>query len=306
MILMRENGMQREKTVIALGMFDGVHAGHRALLRRTTEMAQTHGAKSLVYTFSNHPRGVFARAPKLLMTAEERRNCMLRLGIDQVRMDVFDHAMAALSPEAYILRLMKDSEISGMVAGYNYSFGRGGEGNAQTLHALGDAHGFEVEVIPPVQMGGRPVSSTLIRELLEVGEIKAANEMLVDAYSISGTVEGNRHIGSEIGFPTANLRPPEEKALPLAGVYAARVLFAGERFPAVTNVGRNPTVEGKFVTVESHLLDFSGDLYGKEIRVEFLAFLRAEHRFESKEALAKQIAADAQRAKAILADIALH
>lgn len=297
---------QKEKTVIALGMFDGVHAGHRALLRRAVELAQAHRAKSLVYTFSNHPRSVFAQAPKLLMTAGERRVCMLRLGVDQVRMDVFDRALADLSPEAYILRLMEDSEISGMVAGYNYSFGKGGEGSAETLHALGDAHGFQVEIIPPVQVAGKPVSSTLIRELLEAGEIEAADEMLVDAYAVSGSVVGNRHIGSEIGFPTANLRPPEEKALPLAGVYATRVLLADERFPAVTNVGSNPTVEGKFVSVESHLLDFSGDLYGREICVEFLKFLRVERRFDNKAALAKQISADTQQAKAFLAGAGLQ
>lgn len=290
----------RQPTVIALGMFDGMHMGHRALLTRAIALAKTHHAKSVVYTFSNHPRSVFASAPRLLMTAAEREACMLKLGIDTVQMDVFDRATASLSPRDYIERLLNASQVRAMVVGYNYSFGSGGGGKADTLHMLGDAEGFSVEIIPPINYRGSSVSSTRIRELIERGSVGEANEMLCAPYSLYGKVIENRHIGRSIGYPTANLLPPEDKALPLSGVYATRVFWRGEMYPAVTNVGNNPTVQGKFTTVESHLLDFTGELYEEVIRVEFHAFLRDERRFENKDALAAQIQEDARQAAMVL------
>lgn len=287
----------KQAAVIALGMFDGVHLGHRALLLRTIALAEELHAMSMVYTFYNHPRSVFASAPKLLMTAEERECCIRKLGVDAVRMDVFDKTMAALTPKAYIERLMLTNDIRGMIVGFNYSFGSGGNGKAETLHTLGGAQGFCVEIIPPVNYKGSSVSSTRIRELVERGEISEANEMLCMPYSLYGQVVENRHIGTSMGYPTANLLPPEEKALPLSGVYATRVIWNGQSYPAVTNVGNNPTVQGKYTTVESHLIDFAGNLYGESICVEFRAFLRKEQNFGEKEALAKQIEEDTRRAK---------
>lgn len=285
--------------VIALGMFDGVHAGHRTLLAHTAALAAQMGAASVVYTFSNHPRSVFLKAPLLLMTAAERERTMLGLGIGRVVMETFTKEIAALSPRAYVERLLEGCAVRAMVVGFNYSFGAGGLGREDTLRALGEEYGFRVDVIPPVSYEGEPVSSTRIRGLIESGEIEKANRMLVEPFAVEGPVVSNRHIGTSIGFPTANQMPPAGKVLPLPGVYATTVWHADRPYPAVTNVGDNPTVEGTFTTVESHLLGFEGDLYGAEIRTMFRTFLRKEERFISKEALAKQIAQDVVAARAL-------
>lgn len=299
-ICRNEQTAQACPAVIALGMFDGVHAGHRALLEHAVALAAQLDAASMVYTFSNHPRSVFAQAPPLLMTAGERRDAMLRLGIGSVMMEEFTPAIAALSPRAYVERLMGECDVRAMVAGFNYSFGAGGKGHEDTLRALGQALDFRVEVIPPVLYGGEYVSSTRIRRLIENGQIAEGNRMLSFPYAVEGPVVENRHIGTTIGFPTANQLPPAGKVLPLPGVYATIVRYAGNAYPAVTNVGDNPTVEGKFTTIESHLLGFAGNLYGAELRTEFMAFLRGEERFSGKEALAEQIARDVEAAKALL------
>ena len=175
-----------------------------------------------------------------------------------------------------------------------------GAGDTALLQALGKELGFSVRVLGPVSYENEPVSSTRIRAYLEQGELDAANAMLGTRYALSGTVAPNRRIGHALGFPTANLEGYGNKVLPRSGVYATRAFLAGKAFPAVTNVGNNPTVEGQVTTVETHLLDFDRDIYGMPLRVEFEARLRGEVRFPSREALAAQIASDAAHAREIL------
>ena len=198
--------------------------------------------------------------------------------------------------------LVERFALQGAVVGFNYTFGDRGAGNTALLQALGKELGFAVQVIEPVSYDGAPVSSTRIRACLEEGELDAANAMLGACYALSGTVAANRRIGHTLGFPTANLEEYGNKVLPSPGVYAARAYVAGQVFQAVTNVGNNPTVEGKVTTVETHLLEFDRDIYGMPMRVEFVARLRGEIRFPSREALSKQIASDAARAREILAE----
>ena len=187
-----------------------------------------------------------------------------------------------------------------VVAGFNYTFGDRGAGDTALLKTLGEELGIAVRVLGPVSYENEPVSSTRIRAWLEQGELETANAMLGTCYALSGAVTANRRIGHALGFPTANLEGYGNKVLPLSGVYAARAFVAGEAFNAVTNVGNNPTVEGRSTTVETHLLDFERDIYGMPLRVEFVARLRGEVKFPSREALAAQIAADAAHARAIL------
>ncbi len=285
--------------VIALGTFDGVHAGHRALLHEAAALAETLHAVPLIYTFRNHPLSLFGREPRLLMTPEERIAVLEATGVP-VAADVFDAAFAATPPREFVRMLVERFGMRGAVAGFNYTFGDRGAGDTALLQALGKELGFSVRVLGPVSYENEPVSSTRIRAYLEQGELDAANAMLGTRYALSGTVAPNRRIGHTLGFPTANLEGYGNKVLPRSGVYATRAFLAGKAFPAVTNVGNNPTVEGQVTTVETHLLDFDRDIYGMPLRVEFEARLRGEVRFPSREALAAQIASDAAHAREIL------
>ena len=285
--------MERTRAVIALGMFDGVHIGHRELIRRCTALAQRQNAMPAVYTFLNHPETVLRNTPPHSLTdSAVRRALLMSLGVREVRMDSFTPALAALLPEEFIDRLASYWEISGLVVGYNYSFGRFGAGTPETLLAIGARRGFPVEVVPAVLFDGAPVSSTRIRALLDAGDVTAAAALLGAPYTLSGTVGANRGIGRTIGFPTANLPVDFERALPLDGVYATDAQAEGGCWRAVTNIGTNPTVHGTARTLETHLIGFSGDLYGKALSVAFLARIRGEERFDSLEALSAQIARD--------------
>lgn len=297
---------QKQSAVIALGMFDGVHLGHRALLACAVETAKSLNCKSVAYTFSNHPRSLFARPPKLLTTPGERRERLLSTGVDIVSMEVFDRTTASLSPRAFVEELLREYAVRAIVVGFNYAFGQGGQGGARTLQVFGKEYGFDVHVIEPVAFEGETVSSSRIRELLETGNLHTANAMLCTPYVLCGKVSANRGIGKSLGFPTANILPPAEKVQPKPGVYITTVLYQGMRYAAVTNVGDNPTVSGKFVTVETHILDFHGDLYGQEICVEFRVRLRDEVRFPGKSELAQQIEIDTTRARAWLREAQLR
>ena len=290
---------ETQGSVIALGTFDGVHAGHRALLHQAVELADALHAAPLVYTFRNHPLSLFGREPRLLMTAEERIAALTAMGLP-VAADVFDASYASTPPRDFVRMLVERFALRGVVAGFNYTFGDRGAGDTALLRALGQEMGFAVRILEPVSYEGEPVSSTRIRACLEQGRLPEANAMLGMHYALSGTVAANRRIGHALGFPTANLEGYGNKVLPLPGVYATRAFVAGEAFNAVTNVGNNPTVEGRVTTVETHLLDFSRDIYGMPLRVEFVEFLRGEVKFSGREALAAQIASDAARAREIL------
>jgi riboflavin kinase/FMN adenylyltransferase len=279
-------------------MFDGVHMGHRTLLNAALLSAKEKGLEPVVFTFKNHPMTVLGKSPKLLMTYEERFKSIKELGISRIEAVQFDMQLASMDPYEFVKMLSENYSAKHIVAGFNYSFGRYGMGNSDSLTRFGRELGFEVQIIPPVIYEGNSVSSTRIRECLENGNIKEANEMLQSPYTLNGKVISNLHIGTRIGFPTANIAVAEEKLLPLSGVYAAVVkLCSGKRYYAVTNIGKNPTVRGSMTTVESHLLDFAEDIYDTEISVMLFNRIRDEIKFPSVKALASQISDDRNAAE---------
>lgn len=295
--------MLNEKTraVVALGMFDGVHIGHQQLIAETERLAQAESAVTAVYTFMNHPLTVLGGEPRLLTDAAARGRLLREYGAQDVEMVPFDPSLARCSPVQFIERLMARWQLAGLVAGYNYTFGDQASGTAATLCALGAQYGFRVLILPPVLFDGEAVSSTRIRLLLEQeGNVQAAAALLGRPYRLSGSVVANRQLGRRFGFPTANLAVPRDSVLPLSGVYATRAMVGGSCYPAVTNVGTNPTVHGDHLSIETHLIDFSGDLYAQELSVDFYARLRGEVCFASEQALIERIGQDVEAARAML------
>ena len=286
--------------VLALGMFDGVHIGHRALLTRAAELAHENGDTAVAFTFQNHPRELLCGAFDFVSTPALREKLCRSCGIDRVDAVPFTHAFSEQSPDAFVRALFKryNERIAAIVCGYDFRFGKGAEGDGRMLSALGKAYGFSVEILLPVLYGGEPCSSTRVRAALQNGDVDAANEMLLRPFAIEGTVVHDRALGRTLGFPTANVDYGKQ-VLPKEGVYATALLFDGEAYAAVTNVGSNPTVGGTKRTVETHVIGRELDLYGAEVAVLFLRRLRDEVRFVSKEALAKQIGADAEAAKKV-------
>lgn len=289
---------KKTPAVVALGMFDGVHLGHRALIARAVDEARIRRISPIVCTFSNHPMEVLGGGARLLADARERNAILRSLGVETVWSEPFTERMARLSPEAFIDELSQRWDVALAVAGYNYTFGADGAGTVETLGRLGATRGFAVETIPPVRYDGEPVSSTRIRAAIERGEVELAAAMLARRYTLSGRVVRNRRIGRRIGFPTANIELDERRVLPMDGVYATIACVDGAAYPAVTNIGPNPTVGGDRVTVETHLIDFGEDIYGRELTVAFRAFLRGEETFGSVEAMRAQIERDVAAARA--------
>ncbi len=291
-------------SAVALGMFDGVHLGHARLVEETNRLAREQGLSSAVLTFANHPLTVLrpGRVPSMLTTAEEKIERLAVLAPDALVMRPFDADFAALSAEEYIGRLVRTLCIREVVVGFNYTFGARGAGDPALLERLGTEHGFAVRVLEPVCWRGEPVSSSRVRAALSAGDLDAVRGMMGSAYCVRGTVEHGKQLGRTLGFPTANLALPAGKALPPFGVYAARVRVGEGCYPSVLNIGAHPTAPEGPPTIEIHLLDVELDLYGRPIEVFLEAGLRPEQRFADLDALRAQIALDAVRARAVLAD----
>ena len=279
-------------------MFDGVHLGHRALIRQAAQAARSLDAQTVAFTFTDAPGKLLHLPVTSLSTPEQRRAWLTEAGADRVDMVDFTQAFADLSPEAFVDYLQERYRIAALAAGFNYTFGKYGAGTAKTLRERGEAHGFQVLIAEPVLVDAEPVSSTRIRTLVSEGRMGEARDLLGRPYTLTGTVMANRHIGHTLGYPTANLEAGEQ-LLPPDGVYATIAEVEGVSRPAVTNVGRNPTVEGKRRTVETYLLNEDMSLYGTELSVAFLARLREEETFPSLEALSRQIGRDVEAAKKV-------
>ncbi len=293
--------------VLVLGMFDGVHRGHQALLMRGGELAQEMDFPLNVLSFEPHPLRVLApeKAPPLLNTLPEKARIMQSFGVDNLCITTFDHARAEQSPEDFMAEMVETYAPVVVVCGFNFTFGQGGSGNGRMLREYGKKHGFRTVVVSEVIVEGETVSSTRIRGLLGKGDIPMVNRLLGTAYTLSGRVEDGKHLGRTMGFPTANVHLPSQKALPAYGVYDCWMETADGAFhPAVVNVGRHPTLPEGHVTVEAHVLTRDGepiDLYGQHVRLSFLRYQRGEHCFASKEELQAQITRDAEEARAYFA-----
>ena len=285
------------KTVFALGFFDGVHIGHQALLTACHHLAQQHGYEAGVVTFSSHPDTlVLGKTPLLINTVEDRQYLLLGHKISQIKVLPFDAALMNMSWQDFLAQLM-EAGAAGFVCGHDFRFGSRGQGNAQLLADFCLQHALAYAVVPAQKVGGVVVSSTHIRKLLADGQMEAAVDFLGHPHVLSGTVVSGRQLGRTIGVPTANLHLPADVVVPKFGVYACKAIVDGREYLAVTNIGMRPTVGGHHVTVEAWLLDFEGDLYGKELTLLFYAFLRPEQKFGSLEALQTQIQTDAQKTK---------
>lgn len=284
------------KGVIALGFFDGVHLGHAALLNKARQEADRLGCIAAALTFARHPDEVIlGQKTPLLNTLSQRERLMKdEFAMEEVITLPFDKDMMQMPWQQFAKMLSAQFEAEAVVCGHDFTFGYKGEGNAQKLQEF---FGANCHVIEAVELEGEIVSSTRIRELLQKGKVEQANRMLGRAHYLEGTVIHGKHLGRKIGIPTANTLLPEETVIPCFGVYASRV----NGIPAVTNIGVRPTLEdGETPTVESRLLDFSGDLYGKTIKVELLHYLRPERKFASVEELKEQIQLDTEATKTLL------
>ena len=290
------------KRAVALGFFDGVHLGHQALLRRTAERAGMLGLSPALLTFDRSPREFVTGTPVPLLTTVQERSRTARAlfpGMEVITVP-FDRAMMTMPWEDFVVMLSEVYRARWLVAGHDFRFGHRNSGTAALLREKAAELGLGCEIIPAVRLEGVTVSSTHIRALLERGEAAEAARFLGRPFAVSGLVRHGKRLGSSrLGAPTVNLIPDPRQLVPAFGVYAARVTVDGTARPAVTNVGVRPTVDTDGgVTVESHLLEPIGELYGADCRVEFLKMLRPEMRFAGLEALRAQIARDAGTARA--------
>ncbi|MCB6992599.1 bifunctional riboflavin kinase/FAD synthetase [bacterium 210820-DFI.6.37] len=284
-----------EETVVALGNFDGVHKGHQQIISRTVKSAEAAGYKSAVFTFSNHPKNLMAgeNTVKNILYPEEKAAIMEALGIDYMFNIPFDRSILTMDPVRFIDRLLLDKfHMRQAYCGFNYRFGYKAAGNAELLMKEGLKKGFGIHIQEPFEIDGNLVSSTFIRSLIQEGKVDQCEKYMGRLYSIGGEVVVGNKLGRTIGFPTSNIMIDEAMVTPPNGVYVTYCLYNGVRYPSVTNVGVKPTIGTYKKNVETHIFNFNKELYGKEIRVEFLEKTRDEQKFDSVEALSKQITED--------------
>lgn len=295
-------GRRFPNPVLTLGNFDGVHRGHQAIVCRTVERARELGGRAVALTFEPHPVSVLfpARAPARLMDLHTRVACLRQLGVDHVVVQRFTRRFAELEAEVFVRQwLVEGSGVRGIVVGHRVRFGHLRRGDAALLQRLGKECGLEVEIIGPVEVQGRLVSSSSIRGAIQEGVLDVAETMLGRRHTFAARVIRGHQRGHQLGFPTANL-DVRGLVLPPDGVYAVEACLDGRWRPAVANIGNNPTFAGRGRNLEVHILDFSGNLYGRRLWVRFVRQLRAEVRFPNAEALAEQIRRDIARARDIL------
>lgn len=280
----------KEKTIFALGFFDGVHLGHQALLSACKALAAEHNCRAGVLTFADHPDTlVLGKTPKLLNTPQDRRQLLTEYGMDTVVELPFDRELMCCSWQTFFRRLVEEFSAAGLVCGEDFRFGHKGEGTATALLQACEEKGLPCTVVAQQKLSGTVISSTHIRSLLEQGRMEETVRFLGHPHIFTGTVISGQKLGRSLGIPTANLALPEDLAVPKLGVYACRAFAGGQWHPAVANIGTRPTVNGTGISLEVHLLDFSGDLYGRELKVEFHIFLRPEKKFSDLTQLQEEI-----------------
>lgn len=297
-------GKRFPNPVLTLGNFDGVHRGHQAIVRRTVELARQLQGTALALTFEPHPVAVLmpARAPARLMDLHTRVACLFELGLDHVVVQRFSREFASIEPEPFVRDwLIGNLGLRAIVVGHRVRFGHLRRGDATLLRRLGQEHGLVVEIIGKVEVKGRLVSSSAVRTAVQEGKLDLATEMLGRLHTFAGRVIRGHNRGKQLGFPTANL-DIRGLVLPPDGVYAVEVCWDRRWRPAVANIGKNPTFGDRERSLEVHILDFSGDLYGRRLWVRFLRFLRGEIRFPRVELLVEQIHKDIAEARALFRD----
>ena len=292
----------KEKTIYALGFFDGVHLGHQALLHACRKLAEETGCRAGAVTFDLHPKTrISGAAPALICRLPDRGRLLTRFGADTFVSFPFTDSLRKKPWEEFLRMLQEQFDAAGFVCGDDFRFGYEGQGNARLLQTYCEENGLACAVVPEQTLEGKRISSTHIRQLLKDGDIATANRFLGHPHTLSGLVVEGQMIGRTMDIPTANLEIPGYVQLPKKGVYACKATTEdGATHLAVTNIGNRPTVEGDHVTVEAWLLDFSGYLYGQEVRLEFHAFLREEKKFSSLEELKAEIQKNAAETRKLL------
>jgi len=288
--------------LLTIGVFDGVHLGHRYLISQLKELARQQGLHSGVVTFRQHPQKVLPPQTRLpfLTSLAQRTKLLENEGVEAIITLSFTPELARLSARQFLGLLQKYLRMRGVVIGPDFALGQNREGNTETLRRLGQEMGFSVTVVSPITIDGEVVSSTAIRKALAQGNMKQVQNLLGRPFSLHGRVVPGARRGAGLGFPTANVDIDPEQALPPDGVYISQAHIDNQVYPAMTNIGKNPTFDASERTVEAYLLDYHGDLYGQELTVDFIERLRDEKKFDTPEELKKQIAEDVKRGKAVL------
>jgi riboflavin kinase/FMN adenylyltransferase len=296
-------------SVVSIGKFDGMHAGHRRLIAELRSIAAARSLVATAVTFDRHPLALLRPelCPVALLSNEQKLELLGESGIDATLMLTFDRALSEQDPRDFVEQVLVGAlHASVVLVGSDFRFGAKGAGTVALLQELGGKHGFEVQliddVVAPAGTSERRASSTWIRELLTSGDIPLATQLLGRAPSIRATVVGGEQRGRELGYPTANLSPEIEGFVPVDGVYAAHILIDGQRYGAAVSIGNNPTFEGvPDRQVEAHVLDQNFDLYGKRVQLEFIAYVRPMQKFPDAGALVTQMRRDEQTIRSILA-----
>lgn len=293
-------------TVVTVGTFDGIHRGHAAVLREIERRAADRGLRSVLVTFDRHPLEVVRPedAPPLLTTPDEKKEVLAQSGLDHVVFLPFTRSLSLYEPEEFVKLILVDRvRVRELVIGHDHGFGRSRSGDVDTLRRTGRRWGFDVDVVGEVTVGGGPVSSTRVRRAVAEGRVRDAARGLGRPYSLQGPVVQGAGRGRELGFPTANLRPPDgRKLLPEEGIYAVRASLESEARDGLVHLGPRPTFPGSPPSLELHLLDFDRDIYGETVRVDFLARLREVRSFGSASGLVEQMREDRERARSFFRD----
>ncbi|KKY02583.1 riboflavin biosynthesis protein RibC [Paraclostridium benzoelyticum] len=283
-----------ENTVVTIGNFDGIHKGHIKLIKEAVKEAKMKNYKSVVFTFENHPMRYFrADSIKHIITNEEKIKIFKGLGVDIVFMIPFDEYMTKISATDFVKTILHEKlKCKMVIVGHDFTFARNKEGNASLLESLGENYNMKVKVIEPIKIKGRRVSSSYIRNLINDGNVSEIKDFLGRNYFLEGEVIHARKIGRTIGFPTANLKAEDKLIVPKNGIYAVKVYIKNKVYYGATNIGYNPTVNGKSLSIETNIIDFDEEIYGEIIKVEFLDRIRDEKKFNSLDELKSQLRKD--------------
>ena len=283
-----------EDCYIALGNFDGVHLAHKKILNTMVENSNKDNVKSSILIFNNHTKNILANEKQRLLSSNNQKFKILKnLGIDIIYKLNFDDEFMKISPKDFISKfLVENLKVRGIFVGYDYKFGYKAKGNVELLKKLQEQYKFKLIVVEPVIKEENIISSTLIRNLIESGKIDKVKEFLGYDYSIEGKIVHGKHLGSKMGYPTANLSINTNYVIPKFGVYYSKIIVGGKEYIAATNIGKNPTIENNGIRIEAHILDFNKNIYGENVELILKEFIREEITFKSIDDLFKQIEDD--------------
>ena len=295
----------QQPTVLTIGTFDGVHLGHQKIIERVVTTARQEGLLATIFTFFPHPRMVVQhdKSLKLILTLEEKKQLLQRLGVDLLVVQPFNEAFAQLTADEFVSTiLVQHLNVKKVIIGYDHRFGRNRTANINDMRLFGEKYGFAVEEISVQEVDEVSVSSTKIREALNKGDVTTAEHYLGTPYSLTGTVVHGLKLGRTLGYPTANIQVTEDyKLIPKDGVYVVYSYIGGQKVYGMMSIGKNPTIEGKGASIEVYFFDFNGDLYDRELTIYFLKYLREERKFSSVALLKKQLQDDETTARKAIA-----